>query len=156
MIEIVDGLYLGNREAARDLRRLRVGGITHIVNCAEELPNYFEGQFNYLALRLLDPDPQLAERLPEALRFIDEARRERGKVLVHCYAAVSRSPSVMLAYLCHVGRTLEEAAAHLGNVVWSDPDWLFLRQIAQHHDETCDEPRLQCLSELLQGRPRGS
>lgn len=153
MIEIVNGLFLGNREAARDLRRLQAARITHIVNCADELPNYHEGHFDYLALKLLDPDPALHERLPVVCDYIDAARRGQGRVLVHCFAAISRSPAVVLGYLCHAGHSLEEAARHLGAIVWTDPDWQFLLQIARHHHLACDDDLLQRLSGWLQGRP---
>jgi hypothetical protein len=152
MIEIVEGLYLGNREAARDLGRLRQAGITHIVNCTCELPNYHEGQFVYLALGLSDPDPELETHFPAVFSFIDEARRGGGRVLVHCFAAISRSPSVVLAYLCHLGDPLEEAARKLGAVVWCDPDVLHLEQLARHLGLGYAEPELLRLSYVLQGR----
>jgi protein-tyrosine phosphatase len=152
MIEILEGLYLGNRESACDLTRLREAGITHVVNCADELPNYHDEHFVYLALRLRDPDPNLCRHLPRVCGFIDQARKQ-GRVLVHCFAAVSRSPTVVLAYLCHLGHSLEEAAGRLGQAAWTDPDLLFLRQLAEHHGEQC--PDLERLSSLLQGRPGG-
>ncbi len=152
MIEVVHRLYLGNRESARDLPRLKGAGITHVVNCADELPNYHDGQLVYLALRLRDPDPELRKHLARVCGFIDQARQE-GRVLVHCFAAISRSPTVVLAYLCHQGRSLEEAARHLGQLAWCDPDRLFLRQIAEHHGEESGEERLRRLALLLQGRP---
>src|SRR5262245_47765703 len=141
MIRILDGLYLGNREAARDLRRLKEAGITHVVNCADELPNYHDEHFVYLALRLHDPDPELCRHLPRACGFIDQAR-ERGRVLVHCFAAVSRSPTVVLAYLCHLGDSLEQAARRLGRVAWTDPDLLHLRLLAEHRGERAGDDEL--------------
>jgi hypothetical protein len=152
MIQILEGLYLGNREAARDLRRLREAGITHVVNCADELPNYHDDHLVYLALRLRDPDPNLGRHLARACAFIDQARKD-GRVLVHCYAAVSRSPTVVLGYLCHLGHSLEQAARLLGQTAWTDPDLLFLRQLAEHRGETWADRELERLSYLLQGRP---
>ena len=76
MILIVDGLYLGNRESARDLRRLREAGITHVVNCAGELPNYHEGHLDYLAVRMADPDPNFHEHIARVCAYIDAARVE--------------------------------------------------------------------------------
>jgi hypothetical protein len=152
MIEILEGLYLGNRESARDLKRLREAGITHVVNCADELPNYHDGHFVYLALKLRDPDPELCKHLSQVCGFIDQARTG-GRVLVHCFAAISRSPTVVLAYLCHLGHSLEEAARRLGRAAWTDPDLLFLRQLADHHGE--ERLDLERLSLLLQGRRWG-
>jgi hypothetical protein len=152
MIEIVEGLYLGNRESARDRRRLRQAGITHIINCAEELPNYHQDDFTYLALGLRDPDSRMHEHFAAVCTFIDDARQKQGKVLVHCYAAISRSPAIVMTYLCHLGNTMEAAAQKLGDIVWTDPDWTFLEQLAGHRGDTIDDERLMRLSLLLQGR----
>src|SRR5262245_24790217 len=122
MIEILEGLYLGDYETARNLVLLRKTGITHIVNCAEELPNFHEGSFEYLALKLRDPDPGMHMHFRSTCLFIDEARKKNGRVLVHCYAAISRSPSIVLSYLCHLGETMEVAGGRLGKIVWTDPD----------------------------------
>src|SRR6478672_2298807 len=129
MIQILEGLYLGNRESARDLRRLEEAGITHIINCTEELPNYHEGRFIYLSMKLLDPDSGFRRHIPGVCAFIDDARRQ-GNVLVHCFASISRSPSVVLTYLCHLGDPLEQAAERLAGIVWTSPDPIFLAQLA--------------------------
>jgi hypothetical protein len=152
MIRILDGLYLGHREDARDLAGLTRAGITHVVNCAHELPNYHEGSFDYLALGLHDPDPRMIHCFDRAWAFIDLARRANGGVLVHCFAAVSRSPAIVLSYLCHLGDPLEEAAARLGALVWTDPDLLFLRQLMDRLGEGYTEERLLRVSLALAGR----
>jgi hypothetical protein len=155
MIEILEGLYLGNREAARDLKRLTEAGITHVVNCADELPNYHEGQLVYLALGLRDPDPNLGGHLARVCGFIDQGRK-KGRVLVHCFAAISRSPAVVLGYLCHLGFSLEQAARWLGQAAWTDPDLIFLRQLAEHHGAVLGSVELERLAALLQGRGTSS
>jgi hypothetical protein len=150
MVEIVPGLYLGSRESARDRDRLRAAGITHIVNCAAELSCYFEGEFVYRELRLHDPDPALVVCLPGVCAFIDEGLRS-GKVLVHCFAAVSRSPAVVLAYLCHLGDELEAAARKFGRIFPTAPDRLFLHQIAEQRGHALSREALTRLERLLLG-----
>jgi predicted protein tyrosine phosphatase len=151
MIQIVEGLFLGDREAACNRARLERAGITHIVNCADELPCYHEEAFTYLALRLHDPDPYLHRRLAEACAFIDAGRRQ-GKVLVHCFAAVSRSPAVVLAYLCHQGEPLPQAARRLAALILTNPDPIFLRQLAEHFGADGAEEELERLEMILLGR----
>lgn len=151
MIKILEGLYLGNREDARDLARLEMERVTHVVNCAAELPNYHDGTLTYLALKLYDPDPTFHTRIAPACAFIDDARKE-GRVLVHCFAAVSRSPAIVLAYLCHLGDPIEQAARKLAAAAWTDPDLLFLRQISEHRGEELSGDDLERLSRVLQGR----
>lgn len=48
-----------------------------------------------------DPTENLLDRLEACLEFIDKAR-ERGTILVHCMAGVSRSASVIVAYLMKI------------------------------------------------------
>src|SRR5262245_59859080 len=151
MIQIVEGLYLGNREAARDLSRLKAAGITHVVNCTEELPNYHEGELAYLGLGMQDPDPAFSRHISAACRFMHDARAS-GRVLVHCFAAVSRSPSVVLAYFCHMGHTLDAAARLLASLVWTDPDHLFLRQLAAHVGADLSDEELRAVANVLVGR----
>jgi hypothetical protein len=154
MIQIIDGLFLGNRQSACDRIRLLEGGVTHVVNCTEELPCYFDGEFHYLHLKLRDPDSAFRDCLPRIFSFID-AGRQNGRVLVHCFAAVSRSPATVLAYLCHLGEPFEQAATRLGKLVWTDPDYLFLGQLAAHLGLEHDDESLRSVSELLRGRVPG-
>ena len=151
MIQILEGLFLGNREAVRDLSRLRKAGITHIVNCTDELPNYHEEHFIYLAMKLFDPDPCFHQHIPAVCHFIDDGRRQ-GRVLVHCFASISRSPAVVLSYLCHLGDPLERAAERLAEIVWTSPDRIFLAQLAEHLGESCTDHKLRQLEFTLQGR----
>lgn len=151
MVEIMERLYLGNREDARDLGLLERTGITHVVNCTDELPNYHDGALAYLALKLRDPDPRFHQHIERTCAFIEEGRKGGG-VLVHCFAAISRSPSMVLAYLCSQGENLESAARRLGGIVWTDPDLLFLRQLADHLGEPVSSQELERLSSILMGR----
>lgn len=47
-------------------------------------------------------EQSLARFFDEAHQFIDEARRKRCNVLVHCFAGISRSPTFAIAYLMRV------------------------------------------------------
>lgn len=155
MNRIIEGLFLGNREDARDLARIEAAGVTHVVNCAVELPNYHDGALTYLALRLNDPDPAFRDRIEPACEFIDAARGKGEAVLVHCFAAISRSPSMVLAYLMHQGDSLDEAAGRLGAIAWTDPDLLFLRQLAEWAGERVTDRDLERLAFTLTGRRWG-
>jgi protein-tyrosine phosphatase len=130
-------LYLGDIYTARDRHWLEQIGITHILNCAEEVPCFHRGQFRYCHLKLTDPDPEFHEYIEKLCRFIRRGRRAGG-VLVHCRAGLSRSPSAILAYLCSRGHTLEQALEILRRGVgetrtgFIEPDASFLEQIELH------------------------
>jgi protein-tyrosine phosphatase len=126
-------------------------GITHVVNCAVGLPCVFPFEFRYLSLELDDPDREFGKRVPAAMKFIDEGRAN-GAVLVHCGAGVSRSAAVVLSYLCHLGRPLDNACAELSRAVLTGIDELFLSQIAAMQGMTLSKPQLKSLSLVLAGR----
>ncbi len=153
MWPILSRLYLGDREDARDRDRLVETGITHVVNCARELPSHLESEFTYLRLNLDDPDPGFRAALAPVCAFIDRGRTEGG-VLVHCTAAVSRGPAVVLAYLCHHGEDLEDAAARLSRGVLSGIDPIFLKELAIWRGRALKDDDLKRLSLILLGRIR--
>jgi protein-tyrosine phosphatase len=139
MRRIIRGLYLGDCRDAHDKDMLQGIGITHILNCAENVPCWYRRDFRYLHLPLTDPDPEFHEYIEPLCRFICRGRR-RGAVLVHCRAGLSRSPSAILAYLCHRGKTLDEALEILRQGVgetsenFIEPDHSFLEQIEVHFE----------------------
>ena len=73
----------------------------HVVVSRSER-NFFEAdaEFEYLRLPYDDhSDAPLHRSFDEAMAFIDRARLRGASVLVHCRAGVSRSATVVLAYL---------------------------------------------------------
>lgn len=130
MWQILPDLFLGDRGDAGDRDRLRASGVTHVVNCSKELPCQYEDEFAYLWLRMEDPDPRFAALLPAFCAFIDDGRRG-GKVMVHCTGAVSRSPTVILAYPWHHLGDWDAAVDHLRRAEQTGIDEDFLRQFGR-------------------------
>jgi len=109
---IVDNfLYLGSYENAKNKQQLQDLGISHIINVAGELENEFPKDFKYKDIKLDDTSvTNLGQHLDDALQFIDEARAASSKVLVHCAMGISRSSSIVIAYLMHAkGWSYQEA-----------------------------------------------
>jgi hypothetical protein len=152
--QILPDLFLGDRGDASDRDRLQKRGITHIVNCSKELPCHFEEEFTYLWLRMEDPDPHFAAKVPEFCAFMDEGR-QTGKVMVHCTGGVSRSPAVILAYLCHLEGSLEVAADRLSKVVQTGIDEYFLHQLAEVRGTPLSESAVKALQQKLLAGVRG-
>ena len=99
--ELMPGLYVGSDHVARDLKQLKLNGITHIVNCAGNVcGNYFPEEFSYLSYFLKDSRMESIESLfHEVVDFIEDAKEEGGSVFVHCMQGVSRSVTVCMAYM---------------------------------------------------------
>jgi serine/threonine/tyrosine-interacting protein len=94
--QILDNIYLGDFRAADDISILRDNGITHIINCAKDIPEVFPTDFEYLSLNLKDtPNEDLIEAISDSMNFMKNAK----KVFIHCKQGVSRSASIVLAYL---------------------------------------------------------
>jgi protein-tyrosine phosphatase len=97
---IVDNIYLGDFRAADNIELLTKMEITHIINCADNIPEQFPTQFNYLPLKLKDDKKQdLTEAIQRSLEFIHQSDVENKKVFIHCKQGVSRSCSIVVAYL---------------------------------------------------------
>lgn len=99
MDKISDKLYLGNLKGASDLNALKQAGITHILQVAAGIKPFFPKDFTYKVISITDTSQSsLIRHFPAAIAFIKEGI-SRGGVLVHCHAGVSRSASVVIAYL---------------------------------------------------------
>jgi protein-tyrosine phosphatase len=108
VVNDISNLYLGSIIAAQDGHKLQSLNVGLIVNCAEEISNFFEESsevfnFNcdYINCSIKDePDVDLAVHFSTLLPQIHECLYEKKKsVLVHCSQGISRSVTVVLSYL---------------------------------------------------------
>ena len=113
--KILPKLYLSGSNVATNLEMLRKLKVTHILNATKQVENKFESDRNfvYKKIELDDSDTQdLLNYLEDAYNFIDEAlKNEKNLVLVHCISGMSRSASIVIAYLMRKGvsNTYKEA-----------------------------------------------
>lgn len=110
--EILPHLYLGCRKVASCLPSLKENKITRVLNVTSSLPNQFiEHGFTYKQIAVEDShEVDMLSYLPEAFQFIEDAKFRGEKVLVHCHAGMSRSVTVIIAYLMkYYSHTLDSA-----------------------------------------------
>lgn len=123
--EILPGLYLGNQEGAgiipafespaireQAVASLRHRGVSSIVCCIGK-GNYEIPNFNYLTFKLDDNghNANMLELFEVTFNFLETARN-KGGVFVHCNAGMSRSPTIVIAYLMKkYGLSFEQALA---------------------------------------------
>uniref|UniRef100_A0A3B5KXU5 protein-tyrosine-phosphatase n=1 Tax=Xiphophorus couchianus TaxID=32473 RepID=A0A3B5KXU5_9TELE len=108
---ILPFLYLGNEHDAQDLHLLQRMNIGYILNVTTHLPlyHYDTGLFNYKRLPATDSNKQnLRQYFEEAFEFI--AHQAGMGLLIHCQAGVSRSATIVIAYLMkHSWMTMTDA-----------------------------------------------
>ncbi len=83
--------------------------ITHILNCAAEIdapPDINPTTYTYFKCPFIDhPNEDLLRKLPEALDFIAQALKSANNTLVvHCILGISRSSSMVAAFLMKAGK----------------------------------------------------
>ncbi|XP_051511576.1 dual specificity protein phosphatase 10-like [Myxocyprinus asiaticus] len=110
---ILPSLFLGNERDAQDLEQMQRMNISYILNVTTHLPlyHYDLGLFNYKRLPASDSNKQnLRQYFEEAFEFIEEAHQAGRGLLIHCQAGVSRSATIVIAYLMkHTWMTMTDA-----------------------------------------------
>jgi Dual specificity phosphatase, catalytic domain len=110
--KVADHIYLGGDRVARNREVLRQNGITHILNCVGFVcPEYFKSDFVYRTLWLQDsPSEDITSILYDVFDYFENVREQGGRVFVHCCQGVSRSTSLVIAYLMwRKGQSFDDA-----------------------------------------------
>ncbi|KAI5627134.1 dual specificity protein phosphatase 10, partial [Silurus asotus] len=113
LTSVLPFLFLGNERDAQDLDQMQRMNIGYILNVTTHLPLYLYdlGMFKYKRLPATDSNKQnLRQYFEEAFEFIEEAHQAGKGLLIHCQAGVSRSATIVIAYLMkHTWMTMMDA-----------------------------------------------
>ncbi|XP_066878508.1 dual specificity protein phosphatase 26 isoform X1 [Kogia breviceps] len=135
--EVWPGLYLGDQEIASNHRELCRLGISHVLNASHSrwrgTPEAYVGLgIRYLGVEAHDsPAFDMSVHFQAAADFIHRALSQPGgRILVHCAVGVSRSATLVLAYLMlYHSLTLVEAIKKVKDHRGIIPNRGFLRQL---------------------------
>lgn len=100
MHEVDTRIFLGSVHASTSEQMLQKAKISHIIVVHPSLAMTWPEKYAYHRVPIDDtPMSNLLELLPSVLNFFEEAMQQKGKVLVHCSRGISRSTSIVIAYL---------------------------------------------------------
>ena len=93
------GLYLGSQKAATDLNLLKSHSIKAVITIAEELSNKYPPGISHFHIKIGDqPLAHISQYFDPSYMFIKKNMLE-GNVFVHCKMGISRSASLVIAYI---------------------------------------------------------
>ncbi|KAM4702868.1 dual specificity protein phosphatase 13A-like [Rhinophrynus dorsalis] len=136
--EVWPNLYLGDLVTANNRYELWKLGITHILNAAhgrrfcEGNSDFYGANITYHGVPAYDmQDFDMSRYFYSASSFIHRALSTPGaKLLVHCVVGISRSATLVLAYLMiYQHLSLTQAIRRVQENRWVSPNRGFLRQL---------------------------
>ncbi|XP_062426021.1 dual specificity protein phosphatase 22 isoform X2 [Rhea pennata] len=145
MNKILPGLFIGNFKDARDVEQLSKNNITHILSIHDSARPMLEG-VKYLCIPAADsPSQNLARHFRESIKFIHECRLTGEGCLVHCLAGVSRSVTLVVAYIMTITDFGWEDALSVVRAARScaNPNMGFQRQLQEFEKHDVDQAMVE-------------
>lgn len=137
-VEILPFLYLGSAYHASRQDYLSDLHITALLNVSRRDLQPGKSQYDYKWIPVEDSHmADISSHFQEAIQFIDQVKHSGGKVLVHCEAGISRSPTICMAYIMRTQRLRLDAAFDIikqRRAVIS-PNFSFMGQLLQYESE---------------------
>ena len=95
--KITDKIYLGDIEGFNDFDYFSKEKITHILSLIDvdiNIPEFYKIEHKIISIED-DENSNLIKYFKECIEYIEKA----DKIFVHCMCGISRSPSIVIAYL---------------------------------------------------------
>ena len=129
MNKITDKIYLGDFNGAKDEEEIKSNNIKKVLSCCGDLSyTYKDKNINQKIIELDDnPKTNIIQYFKDCLKFIDETD---DKVFVHCFAGVSRSATLVIAYFMWKNQwTYKQSYDFVNQYRYVGPNIGFTRQL---------------------------
>lgn len=98
----VKGLFLGSVQSSFNREFLKEHNVTTILTVSDKIKPPFPDEFKYELIEIRDDDEtNIKPAFRKGIKLIDLVLGNNEGILVHCAAGVSRSASVVIAYVMH-------------------------------------------------------
>nr|XP_033815807.1 dual specificity protein phosphatase 8-like [Geotrypetes seraphini]XP_033815808.1 dual specificity protein phosphatase 8-like [Geotrypetes seraphini] len=148
---VLPHLYLGSQSDVLNQEIIGLNGITHVLNVSCSCPqSSFIPSYRFLRIPINDGySDNILPWLKQAADFIDKAEVMNGKVLLHCFAGVSRSAAFAIAYVMYSIRLpLDEAYRFVKEKRPSiSPNFNFLGQLLEYEAVLSCAPSVKATSQ---------
>jgi len=135
---VQDTVFIGDIASAYNELELKKLGITHIITAILGVDPQYPKDFVYLSVPIRDVESEdIKSHLKQTTQFIDDAVKSGGKVLIHCVYGISRSATIVAAWIMsRNGYTVDEAIHFLKKKRdCVDPNPAFRDQLEQFHSD---------------------
>lgn len=144
--EVFPNCFLGPKESvgSKSLDGLKAKGVRCVINCTPDEASYHETELCYARVAVHDEDSADITEYFEAATFLMHQYLTRGDaVVVHCQRGVSRSATIVLAYLIKYKKlTRNQAYINVKSLrPQADPNPGFWRQLLQWEKQCLEEKK---------------
>ncbi len=112
--EVYPNIFLGSIFAANNKKWLKDNNITYILSLVNP-GNKIDG-INYQIYNKINdtPEQDILHIFGECFKFIDNALINNSKILIHCYAGISRSATILIGYLIYkLNMSFDDISNHI-------------------------------------------
>jgi len=137
---VIDYLFITGLYGALDKAYLIKIGIQHIINITKTADNEYPNDFTYHNICVDDEkSSDLSQYFDETTIIIDKAIKAKEGVLVHCMAGISRSSTMVIAYLIrYLQMSLMDAYWHVKTRRHCiSPNEGFMEQLSEWESKCC-------------------
>ena len=111
--ELIDNfMWIGGEESAYDITGMQELGINYVLNCCGNEIDLKYGLFDIELHKInaIDNDEyNIMKDVESCIKFINKAKKNNGKILIHCIQGRNRSAAICCAYLIYSGINIIDA-----------------------------------------------